>query len=215
MMICGVSPLKGFHAVRRGIGHLVPILGGRRLAGLVRVGGGACPPGGCQGWYGGQLIDPVPTPHGALGGRQASAEYGPASDASASIQPSEGRMKAGWPPRDTTSRWYGAVSESWNRWALPALLALASTSRCRASRSSKRLLRRGASSVTVVSGYRATGGRDHTSRDRNKEKFLHVRRTCDHVRLTCPPILSLVQKSCIDQRRTTSFAKHRHNIKLF
>ena len=31
-------------------------------------------------------------------------------------------------------------------------------------------------------------------RDRNKEKFLLVRRTCDHVRLTCPPICSLVQK---------------------
>ena len=31
-------------------------------------------------------------------------------------------------------------------------------------------------------------------RDRNKEKFLHVRRTCDHVRLTCPPIFSHVQK---------------------
>ena len=32
------------------------------------------------------------------------------------------------------------------------------------------------------------------SRDRNKDKFLHVRRTCDHVRLTCPPIFSHVQK---------------------
>ena len=31
-------------------------------------------------------------------------------------------------------------------------------------------------------------------RDRNKETFLHVRRTCDHVRLTCPPIFSHVQK---------------------
>ena len=31
-------------------------------------------------------------------------------------------------------------------------------------------------------------------RDRNKEKFLHVRRTCGHVRLTCPPIFSHVQK---------------------
>ena len=40
-------------------------------------------------------------------------------------------------------------------------------------------------------------------RDRNKEIFLLVRRTSDHVRLTCPPILSLVQKSCIDQCRTT------------
>ena len=33
----------------------------------------------------------------------------------------------------------------------------------------------------------------HT-RDRNKEKILHVRRTCDHVRLTCPPIFSHAQK---------------------
>ena len=30
-------------------------------------------------------------------------------------------------------------------------------------------------------------------RDRNKEKVLLVRRTSDHVRLTCPPIFSLVQ----------------------
>ena len=34
----------------------------------------------------------------------------------------------------------------------------------------------------------------HVNRDRNKEKILHVRRTCDHVRLTCPPICSHVQK---------------------
>ena len=52
----------------------------------------------------GQLVGPVPAPHGALGGRQASAGYGPASDVSASVQPSEGRTKAWWPLRDTTSR---------------------------------------------------------------------------------------------------------------
>ena len=40
MMILGVSPLRGFPVERRGIGHLVPILCGRRLAGLVRLGGG-------------------------------------------------------------------------------------------------------------------------------------------------------------------------------
>ena len=38
------------------------------------------------------------------------------------------------------------------------------------------------------------------SRDRNMEKFLHVRRTCDHVRLTCPPIFSLVQKIMQDYK---------------
>ena len=37
MTILGVSPLRGFPVERRGIGHLVPILGGRRLAGLVRL----------------------------------------------------------------------------------------------------------------------------------------------------------------------------------
>ena len=47
MMILGVSPLRGFPVERRGIGHLVPILGGRRLAGLVRLGGGVCPSAGC------------------------------------------------------------------------------------------------------------------------------------------------------------------------
>ena len=40
MMILGVSPLRGFPVERRGIDHLVPILGGRRLAGLVRLGEG-------------------------------------------------------------------------------------------------------------------------------------------------------------------------------
>ena len=52
----------------------------------------------------GQLVGPALTPHGALGDRQASAAYGPASDASASAQPSDGGTKAWWPPRDTTSR---------------------------------------------------------------------------------------------------------------
>ena len=33
--------------LRRGIGCLVPIIGDRRLAGLVRVGGGSCPSGSC------------------------------------------------------------------------------------------------------------------------------------------------------------------------
>ena len=33
-----------------------------------------------------------------------------------------------------------------------------------------------------------------SNRDRNKEKILHVRWTCDHVRLTCPPIFSHAQK---------------------
>ena len=32
MMIRGVSPLRGFPVERRGIGHLVPILSGQRLA---------------------------------------------------------------------------------------------------------------------------------------------------------------------------------------
>ena len=90
--------------MRRGIGHLVTILGGRPLARLVCVGGGACLSGGCKVGMAGQLVGPAPTPHGALGGRQASAGYGPAIDASASVQPSEGRTKAWWPPRDTISR---------------------------------------------------------------------------------------------------------------
>ena len=69
MMICGVSPLRGFPATRRGIGHRVPIVGGRWLAGQVRVGGGACPLRGCQIFLAGQLVGPAPTPHAALGGR--------------------------------------------------------------------------------------------------------------------------------------------------
>ena len=104
MMIRGVSPLRGFPVDRRGIGHLVPSLGSQRLAGLVRLGGGVCPSAGCQVGTVDQLVGPAPTLHGALGGRRASAGYGPASDASASAQPSESRTKAWWPPRDTTSR---------------------------------------------------------------------------------------------------------------
>ena len=72
---------------RTGIGHLVPILGCRRLAGLV-LDGGSCPSGGCQVGMAGQLVGPAPAPHGALGGRQASAGYTPANDSSASAQPS-------------------------------------------------------------------------------------------------------------------------------
>ena len=53
------------------------------------------PSGGCQ--VGTaltvQIVGPAPTPHGALGGRQASAGYGPATDASVFAQPSEGRTK--------------------------------------------------------------------------------------------------------------------------
>ena len=100
--ICGVIPIRDFPAVRRVIGHLVPILGGRRLAGLVRGGGGACPSGNCQVGMTGQLVDPAPAQHGALGGRQTSAGYGPARKAS--VEPLEGRTRAWWPPSDTTSR---------------------------------------------------------------------------------------------------------------
>ena len=98
MMIPGVSPLRGFPVERRGIGHLVPILGGQWLAGLVRLREGVCPSAGCQVGTVVQLVGPAPTLHGALGGRQAFAGYGPASYASASAHPSEGRTKAWWPP---------------------------------------------------------------------------------------------------------------------
>ena len=57
MMIRGVSPLRGFPVERRGIGHLVPILGGQRLAGLVRLGGGVCPSAGSQVGTVVQLVD--------------------------------------------------------------------------------------------------------------------------------------------------------------
>ena len=82
----------------------MPICGGRRLAGPVHSWGGACPSVGCQVGRAAQLVGPAPAPHGALGGRQASAGCGPATGASAFAQPSGGRMKAGWPPRNTTSR---------------------------------------------------------------------------------------------------------------
>ena len=78
---------------RRGIGHLVPILGGRRLPEVVPLVGGACPSGYCQVDMAVHLVGPVPTPHGALGGRQATEGCGPVSGASASAQPSAGRKK--------------------------------------------------------------------------------------------------------------------------
>ena len=55
MMILGVLPLsiRGFPVERRGIGHLVPILGGRRLAGLVRLGLRGVSISRLPGWYGG------------------------------------------------------------------------------------------------------------------------------------------------------------------
>ena len=53
------------------------------------VGGGAYPSRGCQVGRAVQLVGPAPAPHGALGGRQASGGYGPATDASAFAQPSE------------------------------------------------------------------------------------------------------------------------------
>ena len=65
MMILGVSPLRGFPVERRGIGHLVPILCGRRLAGLVRLGGGVCPSAGCPVGTVVQLVGPAPTLHGS------------------------------------------------------------------------------------------------------------------------------------------------------
>ena len=104
MMIIGVSPHRGFPVERRGIGHLVPIIGGRLLAGLVRVGGGVCPSAGFPVGTVVQLVGPAPSLHGALGGRRASAGYGPASGASVSAQPSAGRTRAWWHHHDTTSR---------------------------------------------------------------------------------------------------------------
>ena len=47
----------------------------------------------------------------------------------------------------------------------------------------------------------------NTFRDRNKEKFLHVRRTCDHVRLTCPPIFSHVHKIMHRSTQNYKFCK--------
>ena len=146
-----VIPVRGFPGGRRSIGYRVPILGGRWLAGLVCLGGVACPSRGCQVCTGVQLVDPAPKPHGALGGRQTSAGYGPTTGASVSAQPLESRTKAWWSPRDmTTSRWCSIAAGCWSRWALPALLTLRSTPRCRASRSSRCSLCRGPASVTMV-----------------------------------------------------------------
>ena len=103
-IIFGVVPLRRFPVGRRGIGCRVPILGGRRLAGLVSIVERACPSRGCQAGMAVQLVGPAPTSHGALGGRQAFAGCGPATGASASAQPSEGRTKEWWLPLDTTSR---------------------------------------------------------------------------------------------------------------
>ena len=58
------------------------------------VRGGACPSICCQVDRAVQFVDPAPTPHGALGGRQVSAGYGPATGASAFAQSSEGCTKA-------------------------------------------------------------------------------------------------------------------------
>ena len=66
--------------------------------------GGACPSRSCQVGRAVQCVGPAPTSPGALSGRYASAGYGPVIDASAFAQSLEGRMKAWWPPRDTTSR---------------------------------------------------------------------------------------------------------------
>ena len=52
---------------RRGIGCLVSILGGRRIAVLVRLSGRACPSGGCQVGTAVQLVGPTLTPYSALG----------------------------------------------------------------------------------------------------------------------------------------------------
>ena len=89
IIINGVVPLRGFPVGRRGIGCRVPILGGRRLAGLVRLVGRARPSRCCQAGMAVQLVGPAPTPHGALGGWQAFAGCGPATGASASAQPSD------------------------------------------------------------------------------------------------------------------------------
>ena len=112
IIIFGVVPLRGFPLGRRGIGCRVPILGGRRITGPVRLVGRACPSRGCQTGMAVQLVGPAPSPHGALGGRQAFAGCGPATDASASAQPSEGRTKEWWLPLDTTSRCCDVVAGS-------------------------------------------------------------------------------------------------------
>ena len=81
--------------MKRGTGCLVHILSGRRHAGLVRLGGRACPSRCCHAGMVTQLVGPTPTQHGTLGGRQASAGYGPATGASASAQTSQGRTRVG------------------------------------------------------------------------------------------------------------------------
>ena len=64
IIINGVVPLRGFPVGRRGIGCRVPILGSRRLAGLVRLVGRARPSRCCQAGMAVQLVGPAPTPHG-------------------------------------------------------------------------------------------------------------------------------------------------------
>ena len=54
----------------------MPILDGRRLAGLVRLGGKARPSVCCHVGTVVQLVGAAPTPHGALGGQRACAGYG-------------------------------------------------------------------------------------------------------------------------------------------
>ena len=54
--------------------------------------------------------------------------------------------------------------------------------------------------------------KNYVTRDRNKEKFLLVRRTSDHVRLTCPPIFSLVKNhASINTEPQVSQNKHNNN----
>ena len=65
--------------------------------------GKGCPSRGSQAGMTVQFAGPVPTPHGALGGRKAFAGCGPAIGAFVSAQPSEGCTKAWWSNLDTTS----------------------------------------------------------------------------------------------------------------
>ena len=106
MMMRGATPLRPLGAfLWRGEGSAIACpssaVGGSRRLPLV---GGACPSGYCQVDMAVHLVGPVPTPHGALGGRQATEGSGPASGASASAQLSAGRKKVWWLPPDTTSR---------------------------------------------------------------------------------------------------------------
>ena len=64
------------------------------------------------------LVGPVPTPNGALGGRQESEGCGPASGASASAQPSAGRKKAWWLPPDTTQHILDTYVKHTHVWVL-------------------------------------------------------------------------------------------------